>query len=161
MKINRNDKIDFNYVLITALAVLLSWISHELAHGLMGESLGYVMGMSFNKCFPVDGSFKSQQDYQMVSAAGPVFTLIQAIFIFILMKYRHSKLLYPFLFTCFYMRFFATIISIINPNDEARISKWLGLGKFTLPILMSALLFLYFILSQNNMVLAVSLTSSP
>ncbi len=51
MKLNRNDKIDFNYVLITALAVLLSWISHELAHWLMGESLGYNIGMSFNKIF--------------------------------------------------------------------------------------------------------------
>jgi len=61
MKINRNNKIDFIYVLITALAVLLSWISHELAHGLMGESLGYNIGMSLNKCFPVDGSFKANK----------------------------------------------------------------------------------------------------
>lgn len=107
-------------------------------------------GMSFNKCFPVDGSFRSQQDYQIVSAAGPVFTLLQAIFIFILMKYRHRKLLYPFLFICFYMRFFAMIISVINPNDETRISKWLGIGIFTFPVIMSASIFLllYYISKQ-------------
>ena len=40
------------------------------------------------------------------------------------------------------MRLFATIISFRNPNDEARISTAIGIGKFTLPIIMTCILFL-------------------
>jgi len=39
------------------------------------------------------------------------------------------------------MRLLAAILSFINPNDEARISKSLGLGSFTLFILICAVLF--------------------
>jgi hypothetical protein len=31
------------------------------------------------------------------------------------------------------------ILNIINPNDEGRISKALGLGTFTLPVIMCAI----------------------
>ncbi|MEO5564428.1 MAG: hypothetical protein ABIR18_13360, partial [Chitinophagaceae bacterium] len=87
------------------------------------------------------GQYNSDSDYQVISAAGPAITLIEAIIVFSIMRRRKEILLYPFLFTCFYMRFFATGISFLNPNDEARISKSLGIGMFTLPIIMTVVLF--------------------
>jgi hypothetical protein len=39
------------------------------------------------------------------------------------------------------MRLLATIISLLNPNDEARISQSLGFGTCTLPLLVTAFLF--------------------
>lgn len=130
------------YILVFGLAVLLSWILHEFAHWTMGEYLGYTMGMTLNSSYPVNGSFLKDSHYQMVSAAGPVFTLLEAILMYVLMVQRTRLLLYPFLFTCFYMRFFAMLISFRKPNDEARISIAMGFGKFTLPLIMATVLFL-------------------
>ena len=134
--------IDKKYIAVFAVAVFFSWSAHELAHWVAGEWLGYKMGMSLNAAYPLCGYYLQDSHYQLVSAAGPVFTLCEAIVVFVLMLQRRRVLLYPFLFTCFYMRLFAMVISFRNPNDEARISSALGAGKFTLPLVMTALLFL-------------------
>ena len=107
----------------------------------MGTWLGYNMAMTLNSTYPT-GPLRNDLDYQLISAAGPLFTLCEAVLVFFLMKYRRRTLLYPFLFTCFYMRFFAGLISILHPNDEARISTALGIGKFMLPTVIAGILFI-------------------
>jgi len=134
-------KINNQYIAIFAIAVFLSWTLHELAHWIVGECLGYTMGMTLNSGFPLSGQYAQNWHYQLISAGGPIFTLCEAILIFILMTKRKRILLYPFIFTCFYLRLLATIISFRNPNDEARISYALGIGKFTLPIISTIILF--------------------
>jgi len=142
-------KINAKYIIITGVAVLLSWVLHELAHWLTGTLLGYRMAMTLNASFPLEQHFSSDQDYQIVSAAGPLFTLVEALVIFVMMRRKRIPLLYPFLFTCFYMRLLAAILSFFNPNDEARISRSLGLSTFTLPIISVALFsFLVYKISQ-------------
>ena len=136
-----NTKIDKKYVAVSAIAVLLSWTLHELAHWITGEYLGYRMVITLNSGYPLSGQYSKDLHYQIISAAGPIFTLCEALLIFILMKQRKRILLYPFLFTCFYMRLFASIISFSHLNDEARISTAIGIGKFTLPIIMTSILF--------------------
>ena len=133
------------YFIVFAIAVLLSWSLHEFAHWTMGEFLGYKMRMTLNTSFPLSRSYSSDLDYLLISAAGPIITLLEAILIFILMIQRRRLLLYPFLFTCIYMRLFATIISFRNPNDEARISSTIGMGKFTMPVIMTTILSLLII----------------
>lgn len=135
-------KIDRTYIAISGMAVLLTWLLHELSHWAAGEWLGYDMVMTLNSGYPVSRQYSQELHYQLISAAGPIFTLGEALLIFILMKKSRRVWLYPFLFTCFYMRLFATVISFRRPNDEARISTALGIGKFTLPILMTIALFL-------------------
>jgi hypothetical protein len=135
-------KIDKIYIAVFAIAVFFSWILHELAHWTIGEYLGYKMGMTLNSSYPISGHYSSDLHYQIISAAGPVFTLFIAILIYALMRHKNRVILYPFLFTCFYMRLFATIISFRNPNDEARISNAMGIGKFTLPLIMTTILFI-------------------
>ena len=106
--------------------------------------------MTLNNTYSANRRYLSDNDFQMISAAGPLFTLTEAILIFIVMHIKKMKSLYPFLFTCFYMRSFAMILSFLNPNDEARISKSLGVGTFTLPLIMTAILFiLIFKISQR------------
>jgi hypothetical protein len=134
-------KIDIKYVAVFAIAVFLSWVLHELAHWIVGEYLGYKMGMTLNKSYPISGQLSKDLHYQIISAAGPIFTLCEALLVFLLMTQRKRILLYPFIFTCFYMRLFATIISFRHSNDEARISTAIGIGKFTLPIIMTGILF--------------------
>ena len=140
----QDNKVDSKYIIITGIAVLLSWIFHEFAHFFAGRLLGYDMAMSFNKSYPLSGQYSSDTDYLIVSVAGPILTLLEGIIIFFIMRYRKIYLLYPFLFTCFYMRLLATLISFLNPNDEARISKAIGWGTFTLP--MAVTLFLFYLI---------------
>src|SRR5258705_4270318 len=102
--VNKNKSINSKYILVTLVAVTVSWVLHEFAHWIAGRLLGYEMGMTLNKSFPVDGKYGSGRDYQLISAAGPAFTLIEAIFVFIMMRRKKMTGLYPFLFTCFYMR---------------------------------------------------------
>lgn len=135
------QKIDKKYIAVFATAVFFSWILHELAHWSAGEYLGYKMGMTFNSCYPLVGQYSKDSHYQMISAAGPIFTFCEALLIFILMIQRRRILLYPFIFTCFYMRLLAAMISFRLANDEARISITFGIGKFSLPIIIIGILF--------------------
>jgi len=134
-------KIDKKYIAVFALAVFFSWFLHELAHWVTGEFLGYKMVMTLNSGYPVGGAYSQDSHYSIISAAAPIITLFEAILIFVLMLRRNRILLYPFIFTCFYMRLFATVISFRHPNDEARISMAIGVGKFTLPLIMTGILF--------------------
>src|SRR3982751_5269560 len=103
-------KVEINkkYVSVFAIAVFLSWTLHEFAHWIVGECMGYKMIMTLNSCFPANRHYLKDLHYQIISAGGPIFTLCEAILIFILMTRQRIILLYPFLFTCFYMRLFAT-----------------------------------------------------
>lgn len=139
-----------DYVALCMGAVIFSWLVHEGAHWAAGQLLGYDMVMTLNKGYPKNGMYNHPAHYQLISAAGPAITLMQAAFIFLYMRQRAALLLYPFLFTCFYMRFLATGLRISNPNDEARISSWLGLGTFTLPLIVVAfLLFMLYRISRQ------------
>jgi len=127
------------YVFITFLAVVATWEIHEFAHWLAGRILGYQMAMTLNKSYSLQGTTAAHA--QIISGAGPLVTLGEAVLVFILMDRSNRRLLYPFLFTCFYCRLLAALISFRNLNDEARISKFLRIGTFTLPLLMTAALF--------------------
>ncbi|ANE51301.1 hypothetical protein [Flavisolibacter tropicus] len=134
-------RINAKYILITLAAVVLSWVLHELAHWATGTFLGYQMAMTLNTAYAVDASGTSNAHAQIISAAGPLLTLLEALLVFGIMHNRPAQALYAFLFTCFYTRLLATGISFLNLNDEARISKALGVGTFTLPLIMTAILF--------------------
>jgi hypothetical protein len=140
--INKTNSINGQYILATFIAVVVTWILHELAHWATGTCLGYEMDMTLNASFPADGKYGSDGDYQLISAAGPLFTLLQAILLFLLLQKKKIIALYPYLFTCFYMRLLAAGISVLNPNDEARVSQSMGLGRYTLPIIVVIILFL-------------------
>lgn len=139
--IDINKSINSRYVLATLVAVMVTWFVHEFAHWLMGELLGNEMAITLNTCYPISKTYVQNWHQNVISAAGPVVTLIEALIIYLLLKRNYSYLFFPFLLTCFYMRLVAGGISLINPNDEARISQSLGIGTFTLPTIVSAVLF--------------------
>lgn len=130
-----NSSINIYYILVTAIAVVSSFFFHELAHFITGKLLGYEMGITLNSAFLLEGAYQSDWHQQLVSAAGPIFTIAQAFFIYYFIKKTENKYWYPFLFFAFYSRVLAMIISLFNPNDEARISAWLGLGYWIVPLL--------------------------
>jgi len=129
------------YVFITAIAVFASFFFHELAHWIAGEWLGNKMGMSLNATYPISGYFVKDWHENIVSAAGPLFTIAQAFVFYVIINKNGNKNLYPFLLMPFIQRLLAMGLTFINPNDEARISQSLELGLLTLPLLVCATLF--------------------
>ena len=142
-------KINLKYILLTAVAVFLSFVLHELTHFFTGEYLGNKMAMTLNSGYPVSGFYLEEWQYTVVSAAGPLFTILQALIFYFLLKKKNNYYLYPWLLIPFFMRFSAMVLSFSNPNDEARISQSLELGKFTLPLIVSLLLF-FLVLKINQ-----------
>jgi hypothetical protein len=136
---SKRYRITITYVVVTALAVFVTWEIHEFAHWLTGRLLGYDTAMTLNTGYSLQSVKIS--DAQIISGAGPVITLAEAVLVFVLMRRGNGRWLYPFLAACFYCRLLATVVSLLHPNDEARISKYLGIGTFTLPLMVSAFLF--------------------
>lgn len=147
-----DKKITFRYIKAVTVAVIFTWIVHEFAHWLTSELLGYETIMRLNGTSSVNGENPTDWHKIYISASGPMVTILQGLIVFIFLKYRNwNKYLYAFLFTAFYMRFLAGLMNFINPNDEGRISAFLEIGTFTLPILVSGLLlFMVYRISKKN-----------
>ncbi len=133
--------IGYKYVLITMTAVVFSWMLHEFAHWIVGELLGNDMIMTLNTCYPKSGVYIANWHSAIISGAGPLITIAQALTVYYLLINKSSKILFPFLLTCLYMRTLAGAMNFINLNDEGRISVDLGLGTYTLSIGIVAILF--------------------
>lgn len=106
----------------------------------MGEILGYDMWVNINSAGLARGTYASELHQQLVSIAGPFITLLQAFIAFFLVRKYKAVWAFAFLFAALMMRFVAMMVSFNNPNDEARISEWLGLGPWALYIIVVALL---------------------
>lgn len=128
------------FIVASVVAVFVTFLLHEFSHWLTGEWLGNEMTMSFNSASPKQGIYAGSQDFFWVSLAGPVVTLLQALIVSFLMMKRKFLFLYPFLIAPLVMRILAGVMNAINPNDEGRVSLALGLGLYTVPILMCVML---------------------
>jgi hypothetical protein len=133
---------NLQYILAAALAVFLSSLFHELAHWVTGELLGNRMAMNLNAAFPVSGDYMQPWHAHIVTAAGPIFTVLQGFVVYLLMQKYKNKFLYLFLLTPLIMRTLALFMNFLTPNDEGRISLALGLGLLTVPIVVCLILFL-------------------
>lgn len=138
---SENQKTNLQYVLITLAAVFFSWELHEFFHWLAGELLGNDMVMSLNTSYAANGKYLANWHEHLVSAAGPLITLVEAAVAFFLLKKGKTIFLFPFLLTCLYMRALAGAMNIIHPNDEGRLSLALGTDVFFLSLIMTGILF--------------------
>lgn len=140
------------YIGILIVATLLTFFFHEMSHWISYELLGYKAGFTLNGAALKDSTIELSKIQQITtSASGPIFTIIQGItFFFILKKYK-NVMLYPFLFLPFIMRLGAGWANRFQPNDEGRISLALDLNLYTLSaIVVIFLLFLVFRISKQN-----------
>lgn len=128
------------FLLALVPAALLTALLHELGHWLAGTGLGNEMRMSLNAARPVAG-YGAEWHAWVVTAAGPAVTLVQAAVAWRLSRRRPGSLwLFAFLLTPLVYRAMAMAMNVLNPNDEGRLSRDLGLGLYTLPALVCALL---------------------
>ncbi len=147
-----NFNLTLKYTFISLISVLATFFFHEFFHWIAGESLGYKMTMTLNSVSLTEGKYLQSWHDTLVSAAGPIFTIIQASTIYFIMRQNKNLLFYPFLFAPLYMRVLAGAMNFINLNDEGRISNTFGIGTFTLSIVVCLLLFFFVfkISKQNN-----------
>ena len=89
--------------------------------------------------------------WRALAAAGELETLAEALIALALVQARSSAAAWVFLFWAAFMRFMATVISLFNPNDEARISEWLGWGPWALPLMVTAALFLLLAIGSRRL----------
>lgn len=131
----------FRYAGVVLLTVLFSWGIHELAHWMMAEALGYDAVMTLNTVYLSSGEYEQTWHWMVVSAVGPLITMLQAWVVFRwLYKKNWQPNLYPLLLLTLYTRILAGFMNLFNLNDEGRISHALGIGDFTLSLLVSAFL---------------------
>ena len=137
-----DKKLTFNYILVVTVAVIFTWVIHEFAHWLTSGLLGYETIMRLNGTSPANGENVNDWHKIFISASGPIVTILQGLMAFIILKNQTwNKYIYPLLFTAFYMRLLAGLMNFVNPNDEGRIGAFLEIGIFTLPLIVSGLLF--------------------
>lgn len=119
------------YALLVAVG-LATYVVHELAHWSAGEALGYAMTMHLNGAAPATAT--SPFHAMLISIAGPLITVVQAIVAAVLAIRSLSLNAYAFVYWAAFMRFAATLVSVFHPNDEARVSTFFGWGMWPLPI---------------------------
>ena len=127
------------FLALVFIAGFITFALHEGGHWLAAVLLGHEAYFGLNSA-GARGTV-STVDHMIISAAGPAVTVIQALVALWLVQARASAAAWVFLFWAAFMRFMATVISLFNPNDEARISEWLGWGMWTLPAIVTAGLF--------------------
>ena len=124
----------FNLWLV--LAFLISNVIHEGGHWLMGTALGLDMRFGLNAVSYLSPMSALQK--ALADAAGPLVTIVQGIIAYVLLKRTASIKAFAFLYAAAFMRLVAGLVSVLHPNDEARLSLYFGLGKWTLPVLVAA-----------------------
>jgi hypothetical protein len=140
------------YLAVLILATFLTFFFHEMSHWIAYEVLGYNAGFSINGASVKDASIELSKMHRIItSASGPIFTIIQALVFYFILKKHKNIMLYPFLFLPFIMRLGALWANVFQPNDEGRISLDLGLNLYTIStIVVAFLFFLVFKISKRH-----------
>lgn len=133
------NRVGLRYYAVLLLAAPVTFFLHEGAHWLAGVALGYDMRFSMNLVAPV-GGYNAGWHASLVTIAGPVVTILQAVAAYIVLRRRFFPQAYAFLYFAAFMRFAAMLMTPFNPNDEARLGAAAGLGEWTLPLLIVVLL---------------------
>lgn len=145
-----------------------SYLFHEFGHWIVGELLGNDMIYSLNYVFPKEGHYLHESHSLYVSMGGPAFTIILALIALLVLEKYSAIYFYPVLFFQFVLRFFSLVFGGFAQQDEARVSSILGIGTYTVGIIVLLILLLIVIrasyklkidLKQNGYFFTVSILS--
>ncbi|HZW16236.1 MAG TPA: hypothetical protein VFF66_08280 [Brevundimonas sp.] len=133
------------------IAGFVTFALHEGGHWLAAELLGHDGYFSLNRAGARNAV--GATDMLIITAAGPAVTVAQGLIALALVQARGSAAAWVFLFWAAFMRFMATVISLWNPNDEARLSQQFGLGTWTLPVAVTLGLFVLLAIGSRRLAL--------
>ncbi len=118
------------------LVFFVTNLIHESFHWLAGAALGFEMRFGLNTVSYLSPSEPWQR--ALADVAGPAVTIVQALIAYTLTMRGGAHKVFAFLYAAFFMRLVAGLVSVMHPNDEARVGMCLGIGKWTLPVLVAA-----------------------
>jgi hypothetical protein len=144
-----NRPLSGRFYLLLACVGFGSFLVHEFAHWLTGVALGYEMVASPNHVRSIGGM--SVMHELLVSSAGPLVTIVQAVIGFVMLGGRLALSGFALIHIAFFMRLLAAAVSVFNPNDEARISEQLGLGNWTVPAFVVVFLFVLVLVASRRL----------
>ena len=110
---------------------LITNVVHECAHWLVGAAFGQEMVFTLN-AIRISSTMVPWQK-ALMDFAGPLVTICQAVIAYVIVMHSGSHKAFAFLYAAMFMRLVAGIVTVVNPNDEARVSMFLNLGMWTLP----------------------------
>ncbi len=138
--LTKNNLIMYTVAIIAA--TFLTFFFHEMSHWIAYELLGYDAGFTLNTSSLKNSKIELSKTQRIItSGSGPLFTILQAVVFYFILKKRNNLMLYPFLFLPFVMRFGAGIANVFQPNDEGRISLYMGLNLYALSFIVVSFLF--------------------
>lgn len=129
------------YLLFIPIAYF-SYLFHELGHWIVGEFLGNDMIYSLNYAWPKAGHYINESHNLYVSIGGPAFTVLLAVISLLILETYSTIYAYPVLFFQFVLRFFSLVFGGFSQQDEARVSSIIGLGTYTVAIIVLTILLL-------------------
>ena len=129
--------------LVTLIIVILHNIVHEAGHALAAKGLGYDVIARINHLDVVGGSYRNVGEANWISLAGPIVTTLIALGAWL--GARRWPLALSLVGAALAMRLIAAAASLGYPNDEARVSLAVGLGKWTLFVLVISYLAVLFV----------------
>lgn len=113
---------------------------HEFGHWIFGKLQGYDMEIGLNGVWPKNGNYNAVLHGVLVGIGGPAFSILMAlIFMMLIEKYKYIYA-YSFVFFPLFSRFFSLSLGDFSAQDEAGISTSLGLGTYTVAIIVVSLL---------------------
>ena len=142
MTINSESKLSLKFMLLFIPVAYASYLFHEFGHWIIGEALGNNMVYSLNNVTTQSEHYIDASHEVYVSIGGPAFTILLSLFFLLIIEKYKTMYAYPFVFFQMFTRFFSLVFGGFGQQDEARISAILGLGKYTVAIIVLLILFL-------------------
>ena len=136
------NRLSLKLILLFIPVAYTSYLFHEFGHWMVGEVLGNKMAYSLNNVWPQNGYYLGANQDLYVSMGGPAFTiLLSLLFLLIIERYK-TIYAYPVVLFQFVLRFLSLVVGGFAKQDEAIISAILGLGTYTVAIIVLLILFL-------------------
>ena len=127
-----DSKLKLQLALMFIPVAYFSFFFHELGHWIIGEILGNDMAFRLNGVSPKSGQYLEHTRVYLLCGGVGFTLLLTTVFWYIIEKYK-VILAYPVVFFNFFFRVSPQIM--FDQQDEAKISALLGIGKYTVTIL--------------------------
>ena len=113
---------------------------HEFGHWVVGTVLKNDMAMSLNGTWPKGGEYLQEWHSIAVGIAGPVFSILMAAVGLVFVEKYKTIYCFPLLFFPFFSRLFAWTFGNFSVQDEAGVSRSLGLGEYAVAAVVFSIL---------------------
>lgn len=127
-------------MLLLVVAAYAHNLFHEFGHWLAGTMLGNQMGMNLNYVWVIGGGYLREWHSPIVGIAGPLCSILMAFVAFLMIRKYRTIYAVPFLFGPFVARLFALTLGGFAQQDEAGVAASLGMGKYTVAVLVLTIL---------------------